>query len=319
MSSPPAQVVVVGSCIIDITAVVPKFPLVGESLVSSTVVTQVGGKGSNQAIAVSRLQLPVTFVARVGKDLWADIAFDLWREENVDTRFVVRDPIRNTGMGIVIVGQGGQNITISHPGAGSYLAAEDFAPVLTQLTAGASLLMHLNAPTSTVTFVLMNARKKGLKTILDISPVGELPSEIFPLVDIAVLNEFEAAQMFGKEVTGVGSASDAANRILEYGAGAAIVTLSSKGLIVALPEGSFHVPAFSVTAIDSTAAGDAFCAALCVQFTSEGDLLEAARFAAAAAALAVTRFGTWQSLPTRQEVTTFMHEHPAEALPRRID
>ena len=181
-------VIVLGSCIIDITAVVPHFPLGGESLVSPAVITQVGGKASNQAVAISRLGSRVELITRVGHDNWADMAMQLWRQELVGTQFVVRDQADNTGLGLVIV-SGGQNITISHLGANAHLAAEDLKDLEPNLPQSGVMLAHLNAPLNTLRYAFERAKAARMTTILNLSPMQELPMDMLSLVSIAVVNE----------------------------------------------------------------------------------------------------------------------------------
>lgn len=298
----PAAIVVLGSCIIDIVLHTAALPARGDCLVAQAAQMQVGGKASNQAIAMARLGTPPLLLTRIGSDAWGELALARWQREGIDTRCVVRDEQHPTGLGVVVVDAKGENVTLTYPGASAALSPADVACAAPWIGLARVLSAHLNAPVATIEAALTLAREHGLTTILNLSPPEELPEAILRLIDVAVVNHSEAQELTGCRITTPAAALEAAQRLIARGIRAAIVSLGGQGLALASATTTEVVPALAVEAVDTTGAGDALIAGLAVALAEGRSLTEAARWGAATAALAVTRSGTADAMPWRAEV-----------------
>jgi ribokinase len=297
----PAGVVVVGSCIVDVALYADRIPVAGEPVVARDAATAIGGKASNQAIGVRRLGVPSALVALVGTDAWADAALTLWRREGVDVAHVVRDVGQPTGMGIVVVRGDGENVTVTAPAASGRLGAADVDAAAPAIAAARVVVTHLNAPAATLVRALASARAVGCTTVLNASPLGELPDALAGLADVLVVNRLEAAAL-----TGVGDPEAAAGRLADRAGGAVVVTLGADGAVLADAGETWPVPPFAADAVDATGAGDAFVAGLAGGLAARDDVAAAARYGCAVAALSVARRGTWASFPTADAVDALL-------------
>lgn len=299
-------IIVVGSCVIDLTVYTDRFPLIGETLVASDIQTQVGGKASNQAIGMRRLGADPWLIARVGQDHWGDLAQSLWSRQEIHTEYVVSDPSAATGIGVVTVAKGGENWNITALNANQQLSPDDIQAAKPVFERAKVVSIHLNAPIDTILQALTLGREHAVTTVLNASPYEQLPDTIFPLVDCLVVNQVEAVQFTGVEVQDDQTAFKAVRALRDRGANTVIVSLGSAGLIVNSPKIEHQLESFPVTAVDTVGAGDAFIAGLSVTLAGDKSILEAAHFANAVAALSVTRRGTWESMPHREEVEHFV-------------
>ena len=306
-----ARIVVVGSFNMDLVVRLPVIPKPGETLLGGVFATYPGGKGSNQAVAAARLGGEVTMIGRVGADAFGDQLLAAARAEGIDTRFVGVDPHTATGVALIQVDAQGQNSIAVASGANFTLTAADVADALARLDRVDMLVMPLETPLETIVTAAELARKAGARVVLNPAPAQHLSPELLTTVDVLVPNEHEAAFMTGIEIQSRRQdARRAAEQLLRSGPDSVIITMGSEGALIAElaePAPIFtQAAAFAVDAIDTTAAGDAFVGALAVMLGEGQSLTEAARFASAAAAIAVTRAGAQPSLPTRGEVEAFL-------------
>jgi ribokinase len=244
----------------------------------------------------------VTFVARVGRDIFGDKAVAGFRQDGIDTGFITRDPKKPSGVALIFVAKDGENSIAVAGGANCGLV-----PALVTKASGAfrntaTLLMQLETPLETVETAARMASEKGIRVILNPAPACPLPSRLLRLVSILTPNETEAAVLSGVRVKDEISASKAAERLLGLGVQNVILTLGARGAYVATNTLRQLVPGFRVRAIDCTAAGDVFNGALAVAISEGNSLVEAVRFANAAAAISVTRLGAQPSAPKRFEI-----------------
>jgi ribokinase len=307
------DIVVVGSCVIDVTLFTKRIPRPGESYVASQAFTSVGGKASNQAIAAARLGARVHLVARVGGDVWGDEALRLWESEGVSADYVTRDADAPTGVGVVLVADDAENVVLSALGANASLEPQYVDRALPAIERAGVVSLHLNSPLETVRRALAAARECGARTLLNLSPVGPLPAEMFSLIDLLFMNEVEAAVLTGGGGVKDHASACAAGRVfLGRGAGAVVISRGKAGLSLITRDGEYRVPSFPVEEADTTGAGDALIAGLNVALAEGRDILDAARFGCAAAALSVTRKGTWAAMPRRAEVAELLSAGGAE-------
>lgn len=296
------SVVIVGSCIIDVVAFTQRIPVDGDSLVSSNITIQVGGKASNQAIAIKRLGLEAKLIIRVGIDHWSNIAKELWINEGVDITYVTQDLSAPTGLGIVVVDNQGRNFTLSSLGSNSKLLSKHIEEANLAIVNAKVLTAHLNPPVETIQQALTIAKNNGVVTLLNISPVEPLPDHIFDLIDIVVLNHVEASLFLKRKVDNYNTASLAGREILSKGAKTVLISLGDQGVALVNSTGNYLIPAFKVAPIDTTGAGDALNAGVAVALAEGKDIYAAVHFACAVSAVSVSREGTWNSMPQRSEV-----------------
>ncbi len=313
-------VVVVGSVNLDIVVPVRAIPAPGETVLGSDVQRFDGGKGANQAVGVARLGYPVRLIARVGDDEAGRALRQALDHRGVDVRAVAATRGVPTGTALIATDARGENSIIVSPGANAHLRPADIARRAALLRSAALVMLQLEVPLETVECAITLAHRAGVPVMLDPAPAPAhpLPASLLRRVAWLTPNETEAARLV-RTVHAPGApmrrarASELAQRLRRRGAASVIVTLGRQGACIAhagAGAGRGHriswVPPVPVRALDSTGAGDAFNAGLAVALVRGQPLLEAARYAAAVAALSATRPGAQPSMPTAREVTRFL-------------
>lgn len=308
--TPPGMrptIVVVGSANTDLVVRCPRIPRPGETVLGGSFLQASGGKGANQAVAAARLGADVRFVACVGGDAFGKAALAAYAAEGIATDRCRADSAAS-GVALILVDDRGENAIAVAPGANARLAPADVDRAAGAIRGAALLVLQLEVPMATVVHAARIAHAAGVPVLLDPAPVPDdgLPPELMEMVTILKPNEAEAARLTGTAVEDVGGAVAAARSLRARGPRLVVVTLGSRGAVVADAEGEAPVAAFPVAAVDTTAAGDAFTGALAVGLAEGLPPREAARRAAAAGALATTRPGAQPSLPTRAECEAFL-------------
>jgi ribokinase len=300
------SIVVIGSSNTDMIVRVPSLPRPGETLLGGVFSTAAGGKGANQAVSAARSGGRVTFVARLGTDMFGDQAAAGFRREKIILKHLARDPRAPSGVALICVSAQGENSIAVAGGANARLSVADVRKASTSIAAAKMLLLQLETPLPTVLAAARIARRAGVPVLLNPAPAQALPDELLASVSLLTPNETEAAVLTGIQVSDTESAARAAEALRARGVPTVIITLGARGAWVATAEGGELVPGFEVKAVDSTAAGDTFNGALAVRLSEGAPLREAVRFAHAAAAISVTRLGAQPSVPTRAEIERFM-------------
>jgi ribokinase len=297
------RIVVVGSVNMDLVARVPRLPRGGETLEAVDFFKIPGGKGANQAVAVSRLGGNSAIIARVGDDAYGQQLIDALVSAGVDTSAVELTRSCSSGLALISVDDRGENSIVLVGGANARLSPHDILQQEDLIAPADALLIQLEIPIESVATAVELARRHHVKTILDPAPApaNGLPSSLYQ-VDVLTPNEVEAGQLTGRLVDSLDDAADAALDLRARGASCVIVTLGELGAMVCAGHTCTHVPSPAVASVDTTAAGDAFAAALTVQLASGELLANAARFACLAGALATTKLGAQQAMPTRAEI-----------------
>ncbi|MHC5054266.1 MAG: ribokinase [Planctomycetota bacterium] len=314
------RVVVVGSSNTDMVAAALALPRPGETLVGGEFYTAAGGKGANQAVAAARAGgkgSRVTFVAAVGDDEFGRAAVKGFKTEGIDCRRVRTVKGRPSGVALIMVGRGGENMIVVAPGANAELAPRDVALARAEIAKADILLAQLETPLPAVARALKLAVAAGARTILNPAPAPakRLPASLLKDISVLTPNETEFEAITGCEPSGT-SGLAAARRLARKVGEALVVTEGARGARVfmssrAKTDGSpceFRVPAFKARAVDTVAAGDAFSGALAMALAEGEPLPEALRFASAAAAISVTRRGAQPGLPTRREIAAFLRK-----------
>jgi ribokinase len=299
------SITVVGSLNADQVIRAPNLPEVGETVSGGEFAVFAGGKGANQAVAAARLGARVSMVGRVGDDPLGPPLRDGLAAEGIDVSQVRAVPGTATGVAFITVDPSGRNTIVVAGGANLRLSAADVESASELIAASRLLLLQLEVPMDAVVRAAELARAGGCLLVLDPAPARPVPAGLYPLVSVINPNQVEARLLTGTDAADDRGAAAAAARLLEMGCGAAVIKMGERGAYVATRSVRQSVPGIPVEAVDSTAAGDAFAAALGVALAEGKDLARAARFANAVAALSVTRAGAQPSMPTRAEVGSF--------------
>lgn len=297
------QILVVGSLNADLVVRAPRFPQPGETISGEDLRVIPGGKGANQAVAAARLGAKVSMLGRVGKDNFGDFLLDNLKQNNVESTLVQRDD-SSTGTAIIVVDSNGQNSIVLSAGANGNVAIADVNNV--SYTNYKLLLLQLEIPLPTVLCAAQRAHESGTRIILNPAPAKTLPDELISLADFIIPNETELSLLTGNETNDAALTETAARMLLARGSKTVVVTLGSNGALLVNTETSTHVDTYPVKVVDTTAAGDAFIGGFAVSLLQNKSLEESVRFGCACGALAVTKFGAQPSLPTREEVDTFL-------------
>ena len=300
------NIVVVGSLNMDLVVRVTHMPDAGETIFGHDFIEAPGGKGANQAVAAARLGGRVTMIGRVGTDPYGIALLDNIRKEGIDTSYIQIDKEVCTGVALITVDSIGQNSIVVVSSANMRLLPDEMENALERIEEMSILLLQLESPLECVLRAARIAKNRGATVILNPSPVGRLPKEIFQLVDVLVPNEIEASKLTNLPVGSLDEAEAAAFHLLELGVESVIVTLARQGVLVVRKGLTKHLRGYPVTVMDTTAAGDAFTGGLAAGLSEGLTMIDAARLGNAAAAIAVTRMGAQPSLPHRLEVNNFL-------------
>jgi ribokinase len=300
------RIAVVGSVNTDMVIKVSRLPAPGETVAGGRFITVAGGKGANQAVAAARLGADVTLIAKIGRDSFGDPAVEGYRREGIRTDGIMRDSENPTGVALIIVDGGGQNLIAVASGANEHLTPEDVERHADEICQADVLLLQLEIPIESVRRAAEIAAEADVRVVLDPAPAMPLPPDLLPLVDYLTPNSAEASQLTGREVHNAASAREAAERLLTMGARHVIITLGATGALLADSGGSELIPTVDVDAVDTTAAGDAFNGALACGLAGRLSPRDAVKHACLAAALSTTRLGAQSSLPTIAELQRFL-------------
>jgi ribokinase len=299
-------IVVVGSINVDLVVGAERIPKMGETVAGKTFNTFFGGKGANQAVGVSRLGYPVAIVACVGSDSFGEQLRDGLNEAGVDSTAVstVEGP---SGVALITTSPHGENNIVVVPGANEHLGpalVEKATPILAR---AGMLLAQLEVPLDTVDYLAQFAERNNIPLILDPAPARDLPLGLLRRLSWITPNETEIQELLRRKVSNYGDYCAAAESLLSCGTKNVLLKIGERGALVAEGNGlKKMVAAFSVDAVDTTAAGDAFNAGFAVGLMRGMDSFESARFAAAVAAISVTRPGAQPSMPVLHEVEQFI-------------
>lgn len=302
MSKKP--LVVIGSSNTDMVIQSERIPKAGETIIGGTFFMNPGGKGANQAVAAARLGGDVTFVANVGDDIFGKQAIDLYAKDGIHTVHIHLDNSSPTGVALITVDAKGENSIVVASGANGRLTIDHIQSATAAIKSSQYILLQLEIPLPVVDFACSLAKEHGVKIILNPAPAQPLGDSLLKNISIITPNESEAELLTGIAVTDVATARRAAHSLLDRGVTTCIITMGKSGAFVCQRDTEFNVSAPSVTAVDTTAAGDVFNGALAVALSEGMTLKPAVDFACRAAAISVTRLGAQASAPFRNELTS---------------
>jgi ribokinase len=297
-----AKVVVIGSSNTDMVVKTKQFPLPGETVFGTDFFMFSGGKGANQAVAAARMNGDVTFICKVGNDVFGQQALQGFKKENINTKYVTIDQNHASGSAMILVNASGENEIVVASGANALLSIDDIAFAEEAFLLSDIVIMQLETPIDTIVFAAKKCINLGKKAILNPAPAQKLPEEIFDSLYLITPNETEAQILTGVRVTDASTADQAATILLKNGVQNVIITLGSSGAYFKNKDQSFLTPSPKVKAVDTTAAGDVFNGVLAVQLAKGNDWKDAILFACKAASVSVTRMGAQTSAPFLSEM-----------------
>ncbi len=304
------KIIVLGSCNTDMVIKAERLPVPGETILGGTFLMNAGGKGANQDVAAARLGGEVTFICKTGNDLFGRQSVELYGKENINTDFVFKDDELPSGVALITVDNKGENCIVVAPGANSSLSKSDVDLAQDSIVNSEIMLMQLEIPLETVLYAAKIAKANGVKVILNPAPAQSIPAELLSQLYMIIPNKTESEILSGIEVTDWKSAKCAADKICELGVSVVVITLGSMGTLVKAGDQYYEIPvSVKVDAVDTTAAGDTFCGALCVGISEGMDLPNAVSFANKAAGISVTRMGAQASIPYRNELYSYSLNH----------
>lgn len=297
------RALVVGSLVQDLAFTIPRQPGPGEVIRASAFGSYRGGKGYNQAVALARLGAEVTMIGAVGADAHGDGFRDALAREGVGTTRLVRRPDTPTGLAVPLVTGDGEVGFIQYPGANAQLDRE----VCADLPECDVLLVQGEIPGAVSEQAAHTVRGRGGLVVVNPAPVDDVTDELIDAATLLCPNEVEARALAGREADRTSDLDGVAlARALATGPRAAVVTLGARGAAYAAGDEEALVAPPPVNAVDATAAGDSFCAALGLAVAEGATWPDAVAFACAAGAHAATVRGAEPSLPTREQVTSLL-------------
>lgn len=291
------KILVIGSSNTDMTVKSSHLPAPGETVMGDRFVMGPGGKGANQAVAAARLGGDVTFICKVGRDVFGEKAIEGYRKDNIDTQHIMLSD-QPSGVALILVDGGGENSISVAPGANGDLTPADIESKADIIRSADILILQLEIPVESVEKAVSIAKEAGVYVILNPAPAKRLPVELLENVSLLTPNQSELEILTGIK----GDVRAGLDALVERGVGEVILTLGSRGSMVYSGDEPVLIPALKVDAVDTTAAGDTFCGALAVAISEGKSLTDAARFATCASALTVQKMGAQVSIPYRKDM-----------------
>jgi ribokinase len=293
------NIAVIGSINMDIVMKVPRLPQKGETLLAEEYFTVPGGKGANQAVAAARLGATVAMIGALGKDAFGDTLLNELKKNHIQEAGILRTGTPS-GNALITVDRQGDNTILVYPGANSDVSPQWIEQQEALIREADWVMLQLEIPMESVQAAAILAKSLGKKVLLNPAPAAPLREELLSLVDILTPNETELALLAG--VTGI---EEGAEVLMKKGVSTVVVTLGARGSLAKTRESTVTAAPYPIDAVDTTAAGDAFNAALVVALCEGKAMTEALSFANAVGALTATKMGAQRSLPTRKEVDQF--------------
>lgn len=306
----PKRLLVVGSINLDLVASSQRIPLPGETVSGNAFNTFPGGKGANQAVAAGKLGAPVSMIGRIGNDAFGTQLRASLEAANVDTK-AVEVAATSSGIALITTAADGQNAIVVVPGANGELSPRELEKHLPLIREAGIILTQLEIPLETIELLATIARRENISLMLDPAPARSLPASLLASVDWLTPNETETMTLLQRNATDLRNEDleDAAQQLLKQGCRNVLLKLGERGCYVALSTGERTlVPSYRVKAVDSTAAGDAFNGAFATSLLRGNDPMSSVKYAAAVAAISVTRHGAQPSMPTSAEVEAFLRD-----------
>jgi ribokinase len=302
-------VVVIGGTYVDMAIRCNEVPSAGQCVTGSALSYSATGPGPNQAVQAALCGCQVHLISKIGNDSFGQMAKAGLTEFDVNTDFVYTAQAKNTGVVVTLVNADGENRSCIYAGANSALQSRDIETAEQVISEAQGVLIHGQLPQEAIVTALRCAELHGIRAILNparpMEHVGrensDLPMEYFS-ADILIPNLFEAAEITDTSAANIHTAKLIGSDLVARGCRCAIITMGKRGCMVVDRTGADHIPAFEVELVDQTCRGDAFAGALAASCAVRDDIRRAVRFASAAGALACTKFGSIEALPSKAEI-----------------
>ncbi len=302
-----ANIYVLGSINMDLVFALKRLPERGETVESEKFFFSPGGKGANQAVAAAKQKVSTFMIGSVGSDALSSDLKKALHSQGVDCRYLEEYDDEHCGVAGIFLEDGDNRIVID-AGANRCHDMENMKQALSGSKAGDYLAAQLEVPIEVVEEAFSHAKRVGMKTVLNAAPAKLLPEVLYRHVDLLVLNEVEAKTLTGIALE-ANKGQDAANALMEKGAGAVLLTLGKKGSVYFDRKGRLDMAAYAVRTVDTTAAGDAYIGALIAALAQNATMEAAMRLASATAALTVQSYGAQEAIPSKEEVEAFLKAH----------
>lgn len=315
MSERIPKVVVIGGTYVDMAIKCRQIPHPGQSVAGSALSYTTTGPGPNQAMEAALCGCDVYLISKVGGETFAQMARETLVEFNVNIDFVYSAEAKNTGVIVTLVNSEGENASCVYTGANSALRPQEIDAAEQVISAADVCLVHGRLPQKAIVTAIRCAKLHNTKIILNPArPIeqssqtsGDLPIDYFS-ADILIPNLYEAADITDQSDAGIRTAKLIGSDLVARGAKCAVITVGKRGCMVVDRSSADHIPAFEVELVDQTCRGDAFAGALAAYCAVEDDVRGAVKFASAAGALACTKFGSIEALPTRAEIIELLQK-----------
>lgn len=288
------SIAIIGSSNMDLMVTTSRIPESGETVIGSRFETYIGGKGGNQAVAVSRLGAAVEMFGCVGNDEYGKRIMENFKKNNIITKNILVTDNTPTGIALITVDNKDNTIVVV-PGANSLLTREYIDLIKEELYKYEVILLQNEIPMETIEYVIQIMKGHDKKIILNPAPARKLSENIISNVDFITPNEHEARIIFGSELS--------LEELVKKYKGRLIITCGEKGVLTADENGEvIKIPARVVKVVDTTGAGDTFNGALAYCVANKYSQKDSIRFAVAASALSITKFGAQSGMPTIKAV-----------------
>jgi len=301
-------IVVVGTMHMDFTVYVDNLPKPGETVLGWNFEMSPGGKGANQAVAISRLGADSYLISRVGDDYVGKLLLENAIRNGVKVNYVKRDAEAHSGVALIIVDAKGENVIAVAPGVDSRISPRDVEDAENVIASSDAVIAQLEIPVETAVKALELAKAEGKLAVLNPAPAKPLPQHVYKDLDLITPNIRELEALSRVEIRGDEDVIKAARVLLERGVKTVVVTLGKMGALIVDEKGSRNIATYDVPVVDTVGAGDAFNGALTLALTLGAPIEEAVDFANMVASLKVTKKGAQAGLPRAGEVLSFARE-----------
>lgn len=296
------KIVVIGSSNTDMVVQSHHLPFPGETVLGGKFMINPGGKGANQAVAAAKLGGEVTFISKVGKDVFGKSSIKRFKKAGIHTEYICIDEKAPSGVALIMVDRKGENTISVASGSNANLGKQDIDKAKSAIRQASLVLVQLEIPIETVEYIAKICKDLGSKLILNPAPAQLLSKKLLSSLYIMTPNVFEAELLTGIKVKDEATARKAAKSLKRKGVKTVIITLGAKGAYLLSDDEDILIPSIHVDAIDTTAAGDTFNGALTVGIVEGMSMVEAITFANKAAAISTTNVGAQASIPSRKEI-----------------
>ena len=303
------KALVIGSLNMDMTVKVEELPKLGETIFGNDFYESCGGKGANQAVAVSKLGMKTEMIGMVGKDSQGEKLIQNLNKYGIISDNVIKSD-ELTGRAIITVDKKGDNNIIVIPGSNFKITKEHIQAKQDVIASSDVVILQNEIPSETVEFSLLKAKELGKITIFNPAPARKLSGEVFKNTAYLILNETEMEEIFEIKFNDEEYTEKISIKKKKYGIKNIILTLGDKGSILFSEDNNIKkYDVYKVKAVDTTAAGDSFIGAFTMKICESGNSDEAIKYATAVSAIVVTRQGAQDSIPTREEIEKFIEEN----------